>query len=135
MRLLLSATLLAAALTGCQARPATHAAATAPRAIEALVDQKVVWSCPQCGMDYDAAGKCPMCDVDLVKTAVSYVCPVDDKAVERAGKCPRCDANAKIVKTAVAEAAPEGATESGAPKGTGVSRTPAASGSGSPSGS
>jgi hypothetical protein len=52
-----------------------------------------------------------MCNVDLVKESVAYICPADNQPVDHAGKCPRCDANAKVVKTAVAEAAPTGGAE------------------------
>ena len=106
-------------LVGCQAKPAARAAAAAPRVIEALSDQTIVYTCPSCGMDYDAPGKCTMCDVDLVKTQVSYVCPADNQPVARAGQCPRCDVNARIVKTTLAEGAPPGApgTSSTAPGG------------------
>ena len=91
---------------GCQAQPSATHAGSSPKVITQLTDQTLVWNCPRCGMDYDAPGKCPMCGVDLVKTQVSYVCPVDQQPVARYGKCPRCDANAKVVRTALAEGAP-----------------------------
>ena len=113
MRTLVSTLMLAALVlvVGCQAKPASHAAAGTPAVIASLTDQKVVWSCPECGMDYAGPGKCSMCNVDLVKESVAYICPADDQPVDHAGKCPRCDANAKVVKTAVAEAAPTGGAE------------------------
>ncbi len=122
---------LAALLAGCQAQPkAGHAAA--PKAIVALTDQTLVYSCPSCGMDYDRRGKCHMCDVDLVPTQVTYLCPADEKPVAHAGKCPRCDANARVVKTAVAvETNPPGV----APKSAPGAKPPAAAGSGAANGS
>jgi len=111
MRTLLSSLMLAALVLGCQAKPASHAGAATPAVIASLTDQKVVWTCPECGMDYAGPGKCAMCNVDLVKESVAYICPADNQAVEHAGKCPRCDANAKVVKTVVAEAAPSGGAE------------------------
>ena len=124
--------LLLVLLPGCQAKPATHAAANAPTVIASLTDQATVWSCPECGMDYTGAGKCNMCDVDLVKMNVSYICPADDKPVERSGRCPRCDANARVVKTAaVADASPGGAAVAPGAN----SRTPAPPTASTPSGS
>ena len=78
--------------------------ATAPRLIEELTDQKLVYECPKCGMDFDAAGKCSMDGAELVAMRVGYSCPADGKAVERAGKCPRCAMNARVEKTALAAA-------------------------------
>jgi len=98
-------------LAGCQAKPRTAtSAAAAPNVIVSLTDQKVVWECPKCGMDYDGPGQCSMCSVALEKTDVAYLCPADDKGVDKAGKCPRCNMDAKVVKTAAAEPAPAGAT-------------------------
>jgi hypothetical protein len=102
---------LGLALVGCQAKSTSTQTASAPHVIEELTNQTLVYSCPKCGMDYDAPGKCSMCDVDLEPTQVAYVCPADDQPVERAGKCPRCNMNAKVVKTAMA-ASPTG-TSSG----------------------
>jgi predicted RNA-binding Zn-ribbon protein involved in translation (DUF1610 family) len=104
------------ALTGCQAKPKNPATATPPDAVTAaapnlinqLTDQKLVYECPQCGMDFDGPGKCTMDGADLVPTKVEYVCPADGKPVERAGKCPRCNMDAKIVKTAMAAPAAGG---------------------------
>jgi len=94
----------AALLAGCQSRPkATAAAPAAPTVIAELTDQNVVWECPKCGMDYDAPGKCSMCDADLEKTNVAYICPADNAPVDRAGKCPRCNMNARVVRTAAAD--------------------------------
>ena len=125
--------LFAVLLVGCQAQPSANHVSAAPRAIQALTNQTLVYSCPQCGMDYDGPGKCSMCDVDLVKTQVAYICPADDKPVQHSGKCPRCDANARVVKSAVAAAAPApGAASGGAGSG---SSSPGATGSGASSGS
>jgi len=109
--------LAALLLAGCQAKPHTTATtAAAQNAIVALTDQKVVWECPTCGMDFDGPGKCTMDGVALEKTDVAYVCPADDQPVDKAGKCPRCNMDAKVVKTAAAEPAPAGATTT-APQG------------------
>ena len=102
-----------ALLTGCQAEHRATARLSEPRPIESLTNQTVVYSCPQCAMDYDRAGKCPMDDALLVKTAVSYVCPADGKPVAAAGKCPRCDASARVVKAPIADAAPRTSPPSG----------------------
>ena len=105
------ALLAALLLAGCQAKPKPSATAAAPNVIVALSDQKVVWECPKCGMDFDGPGKCSMDpDVALEKTDVAYLCPADNEQVEKAGKCPRCNMDAKVVKTAAAEPAPAGAT-------------------------
>jgi predicted nucleic-acid-binding Zn-ribbon protein len=64
----------------------------------------MVYECPKCGMDFDAAGKCSMDGTGLVATRVDYSCPKDGKAVEGAGKCPRCAMNAHVEKTAMAPA-------------------------------
>src|SRR5207245_2568004 len=63
------------------ATPATGAgtqavAASAPKMIEALTNQRQVFECPKCGMDYDAAGKCSMDGAELVAMRVDYVCPM-----------------------------------------------------------
>ena len=71
-----------------------------------ISDQKKVWECPTCSMDYDRAGQCTMCKVDLVAMNVAYICPADNKPVDKTGKCPRCAANARIEKTAAVEAPP-----------------------------
>lgn len=84
------------------------AAAAAPKAIEELTDQKLVYECPKCGMDFDVAGACSMDGSALVATRVSYVCPKDGQAVEHAGRCPRCPMNARAEKTAMAAAAAPG---------------------------
>jgi hypothetical protein len=136
MRLISLLALAAVLLVGCQAQPKSTAAAAPvaaagaaakPKIIVALSDQKTIYECPNCGMDFDGAGKCSMCDVDLVKTDVAYICPADNKPVEHAGTCPRCNVNARVVKTAVATETPSGA-------GSGTS-TPGTTGSGAPNGS
>lgn len=97
---------------GCQAKPKTTAApqaATTPEAatapdpvlINVVTNQAVVYSCPQCGMDFEKPGQCSMCHVDLVKTAIAYICPADNKPVEHSGQCPRCVANAEVRRTAM----------------------------------
>ena len=95
------------ALAGCQSapKPAAHLTGT-PQEIAVLTDQTTIYTCPECAMEYDRAGQCPMCKVDLVATHVDYICPADDKPVARSGKCPRCAANARVVKTAMAQKAP-----------------------------
>ncbi len=113
----LIACLLAALLAGCSAQK-SHAPASAesqtqrssqaviaaaPQAID-LTDQKRVWECPTCGIDYDAAGKCPMDGAELKAMDVSYICPADNKPVEHTGKCPRCAANARVDKVAAVDA-------------------------------
>jgi hypothetical protein len=107
-----------AALAGCgtSSRSADHApqpaaktdavTAAAPNEIEELTDQKKVWECPQCGMDYDGPGQCAMDHSKLVETKVDYICPADNQPVDKAGKCPRCAVNARVVKTAIAAVAP-----------------------------
>ena len=110
----------AIALAGCQAAPqsagnaaetktaapsGTNAApAAAPKEID-VTNQKWVWECPNCGMDYDGPGECGMDHATLVQMQVSYICPADGKPVEHSGKCPRCAANARIEKVAVAGSA------------------------------
>jgi len=133
MRMTVLLLLLVTSLVGCQAQPKASRAASAPNAIVALTDQTLVYTCPQCGMDYDAPGKCKMCDADLVETRVAYICPADDKPVAHSGKCPRCDANARVTKTAVAVDAPPAG---GAPSGAGTStKAPDGAGSGATNGS
>ena len=133
MRMITPLLLAASLILGCQARPKVAHVAAAPKSIEALTNQTIVYTCPQCGMDYDAPGKCSMCDVDLVKTRVSYICPVDNKPVDHAGPCPRCNANARVVKTAVAADAP---APGAAPSGGGAdSKAPGAAGTGATNGS
>src|SRR5262245_35940422 len=124
MRLLLVA-LVALILAGCSARP--HAAGTAaapahggaaktgsdaavagaPREIQELTNQRLIYECPKCGMMFDGAGACTMDGTTLVATRVDYVCPMDHQPVEHAGSCPRCPMNARVQKTAMA-AAPSG---------------------------
>ncbi len=117
MRSIVLLFLMAALLAGCQAKPKAPAAAAAPKTIATLTDQKVVWECPSCGMDYDGPGTCSMDGATLVKTDISYICPVDNKPVDHAGPCPRCNANAKIVRTAVAAAPAPGGQNGGTPSG------------------
>jgi hypothetical protein len=125
--------LVIALLAGCQAKPKATQTAGGPNVIASLTDQKVVYSCPQCGMDFDGPGKCNMCDVDLVKTDVSYVCPADGQPVDKAGTCPRCNMRAKVVKTAVAADTPAPGATPGT-EGAG-SATPGATGTGTANGS
>src|SRR5262245_6199805 len=102
------------ALAGCGAQPSSQAhsgkaeavTAAAPQEIEEITNQKQVWECPKCGMDYDGPGECTMDHATLVETKVDYICPADNQPVEKAGKCPRCPANARVVKTAIAAAEP-----------------------------
>jgi hypothetical protein len=111
--------ILALALFGCGAQtksadtattstPATesHGAdavtASQPNEIAELSDQKMIYECPKCGMDFDGPGKCTMDGTELVQTQVAYICPADNKEVDKAGKCPRCAMNARVVKTVVA---------------------------------
>ncbi len=107
--------MLFALAAGCQARPRAAASASAPHAITALTDQTLVYTCSDCGMDYDGPGKCTMDGTQLVMTRVSYICPADGGGVARAGKCPRCAANAQVIKTAVAAEAPSGGADTKAP--------------------
>jgi len=76
--------------------------ASQPHEIAELSDQKMIYECPKCGMDFDGPGKCSMDGTELVQTQVAYMCPADNKAVDKAGKCPRCAMNARVVKTAMA---------------------------------
>ena len=113
--------LVVAALAGCSAPPksaetaATPApapspaptgteatVAAAPKLIDELTDQTLIYECPKCGMMFDAAGTCSMGCAELVATRVAYVCPKDDQAVAQAGRCPRCPMNARVEKTAMA---------------------------------
>jgi hypothetical protein len=111
-RVLVLAALLT--LAGCGGQPTSRASqgktdavtAAAPKEIEELTNQKQVWECPKCGMDYDGPGECTMDHVALVETKVDYICPADNQPVEKAGKCPRCAANARVVKSAIAAAEP-----------------------------
>lgn len=84
---------------------ATADAADAPQLVK-LTDQRTVWSCPTCGMNFDRAGKCSMGCADLVEMNVAYVCPVNGRDVGKAGKCPDCPQDVKVQKTAVAMATP-----------------------------
>jgi predicted RNA-binding Zn-ribbon protein involved in translation (DUF1610 family) len=114
-------TLALAALAGCgtQRKSASQAASTppgpaaggagtqtvvasAPKVIEELTNQKQVFECPKCGMDFDAAGQCTMDGTELVAMRVEYSCPADGKPVDGAGRCPRCAMNARVEKTALA---------------------------------
>ena len=101
-----------ALVAGCQSKPKSAAVATAaaPHKIDELTNQTVVYECPQCGMDYDAPGQCPMDHIDLVKTAIAYICPADHQPVEHSGKCPRCQANATIQRTALQPPVPKALT-------------------------
>ncbi|TMQ69731.1 MAG: hypothetical protein E6K81_14245 [Candidatus Eisenbacteria bacterium] len=83
-------------------------AASAPKMIEALTNQKQVFECPKCGMDYDAAGTCSMDGAELVAMRVDYTCPMDHQPVAQAGHCPRCAMNARVEKTALAANATPG---------------------------
>lgn len=112
--------LATAALAGCGTQPAGDRAATpppasgagetgtqavtadAPQPVPELTDQRLVYECPKCGMDFDRAGPCSMDGAVLAAMQVSYSCPKDGQAVERAGKCPRCPMNAHVEKTAMA---------------------------------
>ena len=78
--------------------------AAAPRQIEALTSQRLVYQCPTCGMDFDAVGRCSMDGAELVEMRVDYLCPMDGQAVRQAGRCPRCPMNARIERTAMAVA-------------------------------
>ena len=116
MNRIVYALLIVVALSGCQSAPRSteHAAGSDAAAVAAkpkeidITDQKQVWECPKCGMDYDAAGTCSMDGATLVEMNVSYICPADNKPVEHAGKCPRCAVNARIDKVAVAASSPGG---------------------------
>jgi hypothetical protein len=89
---------------------APAAADRAPAQV-ALSDQRKVWECPKCGMDFDGPGTCSMGCAELVEMNVAYLCPVNGRDVGKAGKCPDCPQNVTVQKTAVAmaePAAPEG---------------------------
>jgi hypothetical protein len=119
---LVSVSALLVGLAGCSSAPSTHATAVErtgsvtpivtakatapPEIITALTDQKLVYDCPRCGMEFAGPGQCTMCHVDLVAMKVDYICPADGGAVQKAGSCPRCQANARVVKTALAVAVP-----------------------------
>jgi hypothetical protein len=124
---------LALALAGCQTNSSTSSSTTqvasGPKAIDALTDQKLVYSCPTCGMDFDAPGKCTMEGATLVETKIDYICPADNKPVDQAGKCPRCAANARIDRTAVASTDGAAPATPEAPKTETPSTTPPATGS------
>ena len=104
-------------LAGCSGQPkaASHQAvvAGAPNAIEELTAQTMVYECPKCGMDFDAAGNCTMDGSTLVANRVDYLCPADGKPVEKAGQCPRCAMHARIEKSALASATPSDAAAGG----------------------
>jgi len=86
-------------------KPAADAVvASAPQEIPQLTNQKLVYECPKCGMDFDAAGACTMDGAALVATQVDYSCPQDGQAVDHAGECPRCPMNARVRKTTMASA-------------------------------
>ena len=117
MNRILCVSLIAIAIAGCQSAPksapntaGTHSGTDAatvaakPKEID-ITDQKQVWECPKCGMDYDGPGTCSMDGSTLVEMNVSYICPADNKPVEHSGKCPRCPTNARIDKVAVAASA------------------------------
>lgn len=117
MKRMLALLSLLVALAGCSSSPASHATADAPasdartasapaggtpQSVVAITDQHVIYVCPKCAMEFDRAGQCGMCHVDLEAVRIDYLCPADGKPVERAGRCPRCAADAKIVRTAMA---------------------------------
>jgi predicted RNA-binding Zn-ribbon protein involved in translation (DUF1610 family) len=91
-------------LASCQTAPkqTSAVAASAPKPILQLTDQKTVYTCPTCGQDYAGPGVCATDKVALVETHVDYICPADNQPVAKAGQCPRCAVNARIVRTAVA---------------------------------
>jgi hypothetical protein len=93
---------------GCQAKPKLAAApgSPGPAPVDELTNQTVVYECPQCGMDFDGPGQCPMDHIDLVKTGIAYICPADNQPVKHSGKCPRCAANATVRRTALAPEIP-----------------------------
>ncbi len=114
-RLLALLLLVSCSVVGCQTRGARsglsgQAVAQGPKAIPILHTERMVYECPKCGMDYDAAGLCTMDQTQLVETAIAYKCPTDGQPVEHSGKCPRCAAPALVEKTTVADAggAPSG---------------------------
>lgn len=78
--------------------------AAAPQVIETLTSQKLVYECPKCGMDFDAAGTCSMGCAELVATKIDYICPKDGQAAQQAGRCPRCPMNVRVERTAMAAA-------------------------------
>lgn len=118
--------LAVALLSSCQAKSNSTASATptgaataaapassGPHLIADLTNQTEIYSCPNCGMDFDAAGKCSMDSTELVKTDVAYICPADSKPVDHSGSCPRCNVNARVVRTAVAASTPKTGANSG----------------------
>jgi hypothetical protein len=107
------AVLVVATLTlGCQSKPKTTASASgpAPQLVSVLTNQTVVYECPNCLMDFDGPGQCPMDHIDLVKTGIAYICPADNKPVEHSGRCPRCAANATVMRAALAPPVPKALT-------------------------
>jgi len=76
-----------------------------------LTDQKTVWTCGKCGMNFDGPGTCSMNCGELTQVNVAYVCPANGREVGKAGKCPDCDQDAKVVKTAIAAAEAPPATQ------------------------
>ena len=105
----LAVLLISALALGCQSKPKATAsvAAPGPQPINELTNQTVVYECPQCGMDFDGPGQCPMDHIDLVKTGIAYICPADNKPVEHSGQCPRCAASATVQRTALAPSVPK----------------------------
>lgn len=89
----------------CQPKP-KPAAVAGPAPITELTSQTMVYECPECGMDYEGPGECPMDHTQLVKTGIEYICPADNRPVEHSGKCPRCAANATVKRTALAADTP-----------------------------
>lgn len=110
---------LALVLAGCSSAPRTESpAASAPSAeanasavatpagqdmveYSTLTDQREVWDCQKCGMMFDRAGMCTMCNVELVRTRVDYSCAADGQPVAKGGACPRCPVPAVVKKTAL----------------------------------
>lgn len=76
-----------------------------------LTDQKTVWTCEKCGMNFDGPGTCSMKCGELTQVNVAYVCPANGREVGKAGKCSDCDQDAKVVKTAIAAAGTPPATQ------------------------
>jgi hypothetical protein len=81
-----------------------------PQVIAQLMNEKQVYECPRCGLDFDRAGECTMDGSALVLTKVDYICPADNAPVDAAGRCPRCAMNARITKTAMANTTPPAPT-------------------------
>ena len=101
-----SSTATVANRTGSATPAAVAESGAPPQIITALTDEKTVYDCPRCGMEFAGPGQCTMCHVDLVAMKVDYRCPADGGTVQKAGRCPRCQANARVVKTALAVAVP-----------------------------